>query len=68
VYLNPIVLVNTRGFFDPLVELLAHAVEERFMDERHLLMWRVVAQPQEVPAALDTAPAWTAEARKLAAL
>jgi uncharacterized protein (TIGR00730 family) len=67
-YLNPIVLVNTRGFFDPLVELLAHAVEERFMDERHLLMWRVVAQPQEVPAALDTAPAWTAEARKFAAL
>ena len=30
-YLGPIVLVNTRGFFDPLLELLASAIEERFM-------------------------------------
>ncbi|TLY61645.1 MAG: TIGR00730 family Rossman fold protein [Gammaproteobacteria bacterium] len=67
-YLNPIVLVNTRGFFNPLLALLAHAVAERFMDERHLLMWQVVAQPHEVPAALDAAPAWTVEARKFAAL
>src|SRR5437016_13892024 len=67
-YLKPIVLVNTRGFFNPLLELLARAVEEHFMDERHLLMWRVVAEPQEVPAPLDTAPAWAAEARKFAAL
>src|SRR5499427_6255556 len=29
-YLNPIVLVNTRGFFTPLIEQLARAVEERF--------------------------------------
>src|SRR5215468_12133754 len=29
-YLNPIVLVNTRAFFDPLIELLTRAIEERF--------------------------------------
>jgi uncharacterized protein (TIGR00730 family) len=67
-YLNPIVLVNTRGFFTPLLELLARAVEERFMDPRHLLMWQVVATPDEVPAALATAPAWSAEARSFAAV
>jgi uncharacterized protein (TIGR00730 family) len=67
-YVNPIVLVNTRGFFQPLIELLSRAVEERFMDERHLHMWQVVAQPEEVPQALETAPAWTAEARSFAAL
>src|SRR3981081_3770334 len=58
-YLNPIVLVNTRGFFSPLLDLLARAVEEHFMDERHLQMWQVVAQPEEVPDALERAPAWT---------
>jgi uncharacterized protein (TIGR00730 family) len=67
-YLNPIVLVNTRGFFSPLLTVLANAVEERFMDTRHLMMWQVVATPEEVPAALATAPAWSAAARSFAAV
>jgi uncharacterized protein (TIGR00730 family) len=67
-YLNPIVLVNTRGFFAPLLELLGRAVDEHFMDPRHLLMWQVVATPEEVPAALATAPAWSAQARSFAAV
>jgi uncharacterized protein (TIGR00730 family) len=67
-YLKPIVLVNTRGFFAPLLRLLDHTVEERFMDRRHLEMWQVVAQPEEVPGALATAPAWGPEARSFAAV
>ena len=67
-YLNPILLVNTRGFFDPLIELLARAIEERFMDERHARMWEVVAQPEEVPEALNRASKWDADARSFAAL
>jgi uncharacterized protein (TIGR00730 family) len=67
-YLNPIVLVNTRGFFTPLLELLARAVDERFMDPRHLHMWQVVATPEEVPAALASAPAWSAQARSFASV
>jgi uncharacterized protein (TIGR00730 family) len=67
-FLGPIVLVNTRGFFHPLLELLSRAVDERFMDQRHALMWQVVAQPEEVPDALERAPAWTAESRSFAAI
>jgi uncharacterized protein (TIGR00730 family) len=67
-YLNPIVMVNTRSFFDPLLELLEHAVTERFMHPRHLDMWQVVATPEEVPEALARAPAWSAEARSFAAV
>jgi len=67
-YVNPIVLVNTRGFFAPLLELLARAVDERFMDTRHLDMWLVVATPEEVPAALARAPRWSAAARSFAAV
>ena len=62
-FLGPIVLVNTRGFFHPLLELLSRAVDEHFMDDRHPLMWRVVAQPEDVPEALERAPAWSAEFR-----
>ncbi|HEY4749720.1 MAG TPA: TIGR00730 family Rossman fold protein [Steroidobacteraceae bacterium] len=67
-YLNPIVLVNTRDFYTPLLEVLARAVEERFMDPRHLQMWQVVATPEDVPAALERAPAWSAAARSFAAI
>jgi uncharacterized protein (TIGR00730 family) len=67
-YLNPIVLVNTRAFFRPLIELLSRAVAERFMDERHLQMWQVVSRPEQVPQALESAPAWSADARGFAAV
>ncbi len=67
-YLNPIVLVNTRGFFAPLLSLLDHAVDEHFMDPRHRLMWQVVDSPEEVPAALAAAPGWSAESRSFAAV
>jgi uncharacterized protein (TIGR00730 family) len=67
-YLNPILLINTRGYFDPLLELLARAIEERFMDERHARMWEVVAQPEGVPEALNRAAMWDADARSFAAL
>lgn len=67
-YTQPIVLVNTRNFFDPLIQLLEHTVAERFMDRRHLQMWQVVASPDEVPHALEHAPAWSAAARQFAAV
>jgi uncharacterized protein (TIGR00730 family) len=67
-YVHPIVLVNTRGFFNPLVQLLQHAVDERFMNEQHLKMWQVVDTPDEVPAAIDSAPHWSAAAREFAAV
>jgi len=67
-YVNPIVLVNTRRFFDPLTKLLNDAVIEGFMDDRHRRMWQVVTSPEEVPAAFKAAPGWSADARKFAAL
>lgn len=67
IYLGPIVLVNTRNFFDPLNQLLSHAIDEKFMDERHRPMWQTVAQPEEVLPAILAAPQWTAAARAFAA-
>src|SRR5688500_14388461 len=67
-YVHPIVLLNTRNYFAPLVELLKHAVEERFMGERHLEMWQVVAEPEEIPHALTTAPPGSESAREFAAV
>ena len=67
-YTHPIVLVNTRDYFRRLIGVLEHAIAEHFMDERHRQMWQVVATPEEVPAALDAAPPWSAAARDFAAV
>jgi uncharacterized protein (TIGR00730 family) len=67
-YVNPIVLVNTRDFFEPFLQLMTRTIDERFMDARHAQMWEVVAQPEEVPDALRRARAWSSDAREFAAL
>jgi len=68
IYLNPIVLVNTRGFYDPLLHLLDRCIEERFMDQRHSAMWQVAEGPEQVLWAIHSAPAWTHDARQFANL
>jgi uncharacterized protein (TIGR00730 family) len=67
-YTKPIVLVNTRSYFRPLIELLEHAITERFMDRRHFEMWQLVDSPEDVPAALENAPPWSEAARDFAAV
>jgi hypothetical protein len=60
-YAKPIVIVNTRNYYDPLVRLLDAAVEERFMDERHRRIWTVVREVEQVLPAIDNAEPWAAE-------
>jgi uncharacterized protein (TIGR00730 family) len=65
-FLGPIVIVNTKGYYDALLAQLAKAVAERFIDGRHEAMWTVVARPEDVLPAIETAAAWGAEARDFA--
>ncbi len=61
-YLRPIVLVNTRRYFDPLLQLLSSAIHEHFMDDRHRSMWQVVDDPEDVPRAVLEGPEWSPDA------
>ncbi|HUY28684.1 MAG TPA: TIGR00730 family Rossman fold protein [Candidatus Binataceae bacterium] len=63
---GPIVIVNTRGYYRPCLELLESAVRERFMDERHRAIWSVVEQPEQVLEAIRTAPPWSVSNRDFA--
>ncbi len=44
-YLKPIVILNTRGYYDPLLEQLQRGIDEHFMGERHASIWRVATTP-----------------------
>ncbi|HVB57204.1 MAG TPA: TIGR00730 family Rossman fold protein [Candidatus Acidoferrales bacterium] len=68
IYLNPIVLVNVRGFFDPLLALFRRCIDERFMDERHAAMWQIAPGPEHVLQAIRSSAAWSHNARQFAAL
>ena len=65
-FLGPIVIVNTRGFYDALLAQLAVAIERRFMDARHAAMWTVVAGPEDVLPAIEASAAWGADSRDFA--
>lgn len=67
-FLGPIVFVNTNGYYDRMVNFLQHSVSERFMSEMHLSMWSVVNEPEDVLEALASAPCWSADARRYAAV
>jgi len=66
IYTGPIVVVNTRGFFESWIALLDRCVEESFMAEAHRAMWQVVDEPEQVLGAIDEAPAWSEGARGFA--
>ena len=59
-FLGPIVIVNTAGYYDPLIAQLERAIELRFMNGAHGQMWRVVAEPEQVLEAIATSPEWDA--------
>jgi uncharacterized protein (TIGR00730 family) len=65
-FLGPIVIVNTRGYYDALLAQLGAAVTERFIDARHEAMWTVVARPEDVLPAIESAAAWGADSRDFA--
>jgi uncharacterized protein (TIGR00730 family) len=67
-YLGPIIMVNTRGFYDRVVAALEHCISERFMDTRHRDIWTVVQEPEDVMSAIQTAPGWSTENRDFAVL
>lgn len=67
-FLGPIVLVNTRGYYDKLADLLDHIVGERFMGTGHLEMWSMIDSPSALLAAFENAPAWSSDARHFAAV
>ena len=67
-YVHPIVILNTNGFFNSLLDMLQRAVDENFMRPQHVAIWQVAATPEEAVELLYTTPLWDKSVRKLAAI
>lgn len=67
-YLNPIIILNVNGFYDPLLEMLERAIEGNFMRREHGKIWEVARTPEEAIDFLYSTPLWNKEIRKFAAI
>ena len=67
-YLNPIVILNINGFYDPLLEMLQRAIDGNFMRPEHQSIWQVATSAEEAIQLLYTTPIWSKEVRKFASI
>lgn len=67
-FLKPIVILNTGGFYTPLLDLMQKMIDLKFMRDIHINLWQVIDNPVEVLDAIRNAPAWDETAIKFAAV
>lgn len=58
---KPIIILNTKQYYNPLIEMLNKAVEENFMRKSHSQLWSVATTPEEVMLLVDKIPETVAE-------
>lgn len=68
-YFKPIVLLNTLGYWQPLLDFMqVQVIGQQFMNTEHAAMWSLAQSPEQVPAVIAQAPPWGENAREFAAV
>lgn len=67
-FTKPIIILNTNGYYDPLILMLKRCVEEKFLRPIHAEMWTFVHQPEEVMSAINQSMEWDENAISFAAV
>ncbi len=65
-YFNPIVLLDTNRFYQPLQGFLEQVISEKFLNPGHAAMWSLVAEPDNVLQRIRDTPTWREDARDYA--
>ena len=67
-FLEPVVILNTAGYYDHLNVFFQKMVEGRFMRHIHKEIWQIVNSPAEVIPAIIQSKPWDGSAIKFAAV
>lgn len=67
-YLNPVVILNINHYYDPLLEMFQHALNESFMRPQHADLWSVATSSKEAINLIYSLPLWDKDLRKFAAV
>ena len=57
-FTKPIIILNTRNYFEPFVQLMNQAITENFMSANQQELWKIVNEPEEVIHAIINTPLW----------
>ncbi len=67
-FAKPIILVNTNGFFNPLIEMLQKMIDENFMRLEHGNLWSTVKSPEDVLRFINNQKEWHEDPIKIATI
>lgn len=65
-FLKPIVILNTDGFYDRLLEHIQYAMQENMLRIEHASAWCVASTPEEALRLCETTPHFRSDIRKIA--
>ena len=57
-FTKPIIILNTRNYYEPFRQLMDRTISEKFMSEEHQALWTIVDEPEEVISAILNTPDW----------
>lgn len=60
-YINPVVVVNTNGFFDKWIEFMDVTVAENFLGSDHLKMFSIISNSSQLYRAISDSHIWSDE-------
>lgn len=66
VFLKPIIILNTDGFYDHLLEHIQYAMDEQMLRIEHADAWCVARTPEEALNLCETTPLFRSDIRKIA--
>ena len=66
IFTKPIVILNQDGYYDHLLNMMDHAVNQGFMGEKHRDIWTVFEDPEKVIEAIHKSKPWSEDALSFA--
>jgi len=67
-FTKPILILNTMGYYNPLLKMFETAIGNNFMRSQHAKMWQAIDTPADIFAALADRTRWEQQFQKFAAI
>jgi uncharacterized protein (TIGR00730 family) len=55
---QPIIIINTNGFYNPLLDFFEELIDKKFMNPLNRKIWHVIDDPATLIEAIESLPAW----------
>lgn len=65
-FTKPIIILNTDGFYNSLIDLFNKMIEENFLRKEHYKLWNIINSPEELMNAVQNSHVWNEDAIQLA--